>query len=145
MSGLVRRDVRSCPAGMMRMMQQGPRPIQVLSNAAPHSAQIDHFHGRSQHFPSYYARPGQPFLPPASPPRVIPGPVFALHVPTQYVVHVQPPEAGLHPQAGAHGLVGAGTEIVLVLIVFVLVLGRVLIRLVHCAADTRGAPSTSEN
>jgi hypothetical protein len=63
------------------------------------------------------------------------GAAFALVVPVMYAVHASPPEAALHPSA--HGVVGVGTEVVLVLIVFVLVAGRVVVRLVSHLAPAR--------
>lgn len=53
---------------------------------------------------------------------------FAIGMPTGLVVHVPPPERGLHPQASPHDIVGAGTEILLVGVVF-LILRRMQLRL----------------
>jgi hypothetical protein len=70
---------------------------------------------------AYYYLPRRAYL---SPPRVVrAGPAFALLIPAQFKIETQPPEPGHHQQAAPRDIVGAGTELVLVLAV-VLVAAR---------------------
>jgi hypothetical protein len=83
----------------------------------------------------YYHWPRQPQL---RPPVVVlqPGPAFTMIIaPAAYHIHVPPPESGLHLQANSHDAVLATTEIVLVLIVFVIVAGKVVSRIVPLRRD----------
>jgi hypothetical protein len=94
-----------------------------------------------------YYRPNQhqrAYLRP--PPRVVrAGPAFALLVPTEYVVHVKPPETGHHADEGVHGI-DAAAQIVLILVVLLVVGGKVVVRLIECGRlATTGADGASSN
>ena len=66
------------------------------------------------------------------PPRVVrAGPAFALLVPATFTVETQAPESGLHSHASEHDQVAVGSELVLVVIVFLIVCGRVVVRILR--------------
>lgn len=75
-----------------------------------------------------------------APPVVRAGPVFALVVPTSYVVHLPAPNT--EPHVPAHNVVMQGTEIILVLIVFVIVAGQVVARVVRASGVGRALPAS---
>jgi len=78
----------------------------------------------------YYYRPQQQvYLPPRRIFRA--GPAFALLVPTTYTIETQQPEPEHHLQASGHNFVGTGTELVLVLVVFLVVAGQVMMRIIR--------------
>jgi hypothetical protein len=96
--------------------------------------------------PSFSPRPFSPGNPRwarshiyTPPPVIRAGPVFALVLPTSYVVHVPAPNAEPHVQA--HNVVVHGTEIILVLIVFVMVAGQMVVRVVRASSVGRARPA----
>jgi hypothetical protein len=65
-------------------------------------------------------------------PIVVRAPVFALVVPVAYTVQPPTPEVGLHPHGA--GPIEATTGIVFALLVFLLLAGRVVVRLIRLGA-----------
>ena len=81
---------------------------------------------------------GPPSLP-SQPTVVRVGPAFALIAATEYVVHVAPPDSGLHPSATRGDVPAEGAAMVLALVVLILVAGKVITRLIGYAVDRESA------